>query len=177
MPKVGQIVNTLKGPAVVKHVVLMHERVTVEYPDGKTADLKGDQVWPEDGAMPEALRNLPVESPAPGDQARAVISQGIEVRLAEPEEEEAGRGRRRRRRKSDKSGQPQSVAGPAPAGPQGVGRPLPPRPAPRSGPAEAPSSTRSEADASDQAPDEGAPRQRRRPRYRSRSKGDRPAQG
>lgn len=180
LPKPGQIVNTVKGPAVVKSVVLMHERVTVEYPDNKTEVLNASQIWAEGADMPEEVRQAarePVDDWATTPEGRAT---GMEDE--EPEARNKGSRRRRRRKPSKGSapvgtgqGQPQEAApSPRPSGKQERATedagppPARSRPAPDSPP---------EAQA-EEATTEGnaAKRRRRRPRYRSRTKGSRPAE-
>ena len=60
MPKVGQLVNTRKGPAEVRSVNLMHERLSVRYPDDKFDDLKASEVWGLDEEAPP-LPEVPEE--------------------------------------------------------------------------------------------------------------------
>lgn len=52
LPKIGQLVQTRKGPAEVKHINLMHERLQVAYPNGDTEDLRSSEVWQLDEEIP-----------------------------------------------------------------------------------------------------------------------------
>lgn len=72
LPRPGQIVQTHKGPAEVRNVNLMHERLHVRYPDDTTDDLKASQVWRADEEAPpiEAAPGAdedfaPADTPAP----------------------------------------------------------------------------------------------------------------
>lgn len=175
LPKPGQTVNTVKGPGVVKSVVLMHERVTVEYPDGKTEALSADQVWAEGEEMPPELRQAVAE---PVDE-RQTVTEGPSATLGEEgQETRNASSRRRRRRKASKGsapagagqGQPQPAApAPRPAGKpkRETGNTPPPPPAP-----EAPTDERTPPGPANLS----AGKRRRRPRYRSRPKGSRPAE-
>jgi hypothetical protein len=200
LPKVGQIVATVKGPAVVKSVVLMHERVTVEYSDGKTADLFGDHVWDPDGPPPA---NLPTEKPAPvdeWDETPSPLEESAVPGITTADSAAGGASRRRRRRKPGKKGaaeggapEPAAKAPEAPRAPsQPRRRPSGDRPAGDKPTGERPATDRAAARpagerpaadkpaappaAGGQAAGEGAAKRRRRPRYRSRPKGDKPAQ-
>lgn len=177
LPKPGQIVNTVKGPGVVKSVVLMHERVTVEYSDNKTEALSASQIWAEGAEMPEELRR---PAPEPVDDWERTVEEPVKGIVQDGPEGGGKSSRRRRRRKPGKGSeagdggetQPQKPAPePAPARrrratpdrTQSRARPEPPPEAPTEDAAEAPAA---EGDA--------AKRRRRRPRYRSRSKGPKP---
>lgn len=115
LPKVGEPVNTPKGPAVVKQINLMHERVKVQYPDGDFEELKAAHVWAEGAAPPEDL-------PATAESAPA--APGLEL-LSErqPRERRSGatqRGSRPPRRERERTPtlrQPQERDKPAPPEP------------------------------------------------------------
>lgn len=144
LPKVGMTVNTVKGPAVVKSVNLMHERLHVRYPNDDQEDLKASQVWGLDEEAPPAATLAPVETEKPEPltrlqarpprpQERERPSRGERVRpprearrspVATPEaappetaapEGEEQTGSRRRRRRRDKPRKPTEGQAPAAA--------------------------------------------------------------
>lgn len=63
LPKVGQLVQTRKGPGEVRQVNLMHERVTVRYPDDETETLKASEVFRMDEEIPELEVDQETEVP------------------------------------------------------------------------------------------------------------------
>lgn len=199
LPKVGEIVSTRKGPAVVKRVVLMHERVGVEYPGGALEELTGDEVWPADVVPPEApVKPVVEEAETPVvDEWDTPLSIVPEKGKSAEEGGEAGRSSRRRRRRKPGKGKAEGeapsmaastapAASPAPAAAtedRPARPPRPPRnraankpPAPPETPRPSPAPAAPAAEGG--GGEEGARRRRRRPRYRPRGGGgSKPEQG
>lgn len=149
LPKIGQMVNTRKGPAEVRHINLMHERLSVRYPDDKYEDLKAAEVW----GMNEEAPPLP-ELPEEGELPREDTSLPLMVR---------------QRPKP----QPRSERPERPARPE---RPRPGRPArpeqPAAQPAPKAAEPAAQGEAAGEAPGEGAgPSKRRRRRRPDRRRG------
>jgi len=184
LPKVGEIVSTRKGPAVVKRVVLMHERVGVEYPGGAVEELTGDEVWPADVVPPAAPLPAPAEEPeAPVVDEWATPLSIVPSKGAPDADSDGAKSSRRRRRRKPGKGKTESetpsAAAPASA-PAAESKPArPPRP-PRQRPAtreETPTVSAPPPSNAEGGAEDSARRRRRRPRYRPRGGSSKPDQG
>lgn len=63
LPKVGQLVQTRKGPGEVRQVNLMHERLTIRYPNDEIETLKACEVFRMDEEIPELVVEQDLEAP------------------------------------------------------------------------------------------------------------------
>jgi cell fate regulator YaaT (PSP1 superfamily) len=157
LPRVGQVVHTAQGPGEVRSVVLMHERLTVMYPDGTTADLPASKVYATADDVPE-----PEPEPVPerewGDDMPPV-----KLREADQDSEE-GRGSRSRR-KSKRGGEGVPMTRPKAGAPAPEPRDRGPKPPPAPPP---PSAAAGEGEEDEEGA--GAKRKRRR-RPRRKTKG------
>lgn len=154
LPRVGQVVHTAQGPAEVKSVVLMHERLTVQYPDGSTADLPASKVYATADDVPE-----PEPEPVPerewGDDMPPVKLRDLD------KDTEEGRGSRSRR-KSKRGGEGVPMTRPKAGAPAAEPKDRGPRPAPP-----APQAIDPEAEEEDEG-SASRPKRRRRPRRKSK---------
>lgn len=139
LPKVGQLVNTRKGPAEVRGINLMHERISVRYPDDKWEDLKAAEVWGIDEEAPE-LPELPEEPEIPREDTTLPLM--VRQRPKQPQRSE----------RSERPARPE--------------RPRPGRPARPEQPAAEPTPKVPEPAAAGEAPAEGAAPSKRRRRRR-----------
>lgn len=120
LPKVGQMVNTRKGPAEVRHINMMHERISVRYPDDKYEDLKATELWGMDEEAPP-LPELPEEPEMPREDTTLPLM--VRQRPKPPQRSERGeRPERPARPERPRPGRPakpeQPAAQPAPKAPE-----------------------------------------------------------
>lgn len=97
LPRVGQTVYTQQGPATVKSVLLMHERLTVQYADGSTENLPASQAYESAEAVPARAVDETGEIEFGGDDELPP------VRLREADRSE-GKDRGSRPRRKSKGG-------------------------------------------------------------------------
>ncbi|MEN6643590.1 MAG: regulatory iron-sulfur-containing complex subunit RicT [Armatimonadia bacterium] len=215
LPRVGQLVQTRKGPGEVRQVNLMHERLTIRYPNDETETLKASEVFRMDEEIPELEvadeDELPEEEPEmtrpimrerqPRTRPQRQRPEPAPRRRQEPARPEApapGRqeerpteapqgeapaekSRRRRRRRSDRKPAAQGDAAATPArrdenAPRPPIQPFRPPAVPTTPRSARPKPEQPQPQQGDQAagdrPAGERPARKRRPRFRSRPKGD-----
>lgn len=144
LPRPGQLVNTRKGPAEVRNVILMHERLQVRYPDDTVEDLRASEVWgldEEAPPLPEVREGEEGERPAEDTTLPLMVRQRPKTARRDKPAAPRGEGSRPGRREA-----PPAAPGRRPA-------------APASAPAAAPPA----APAEEAAEGAGKRRRRRRP--------------
>ena len=174
LPKVGQKVNTRQGVAEVRAINLMHERLSVRYPDDSYEDVKAAEVWRLDEEAPPLPEVKPTED---GEMPPEDNTLPLMVRQRPKQAQGAERPQRSERSERPSRGRPERGARPErPAAPERPGRPesrpaqppAPPRPAQAAPPAEG----------EGEAAGTSKRRRRRRPDRRGGTgEGQQPAQG
>jgi len=155
LPKVGQTVNTRQGPAEVRAVNLMHERLHLRFPGENYEDLKASEVWAlgeEPPPLPEVKPGFEDELP-PDDNTLPLMV--------------------RQRPKQPRGDRPERPARPERPRPE---RPRPGRPEPQKAQPAAPAQPVEGAAAPEGEPGAAKKRRRRRPDRRRTGEGQ-PEQG
>jgi cell fate regulator YaaT (PSP1 superfamily) len=183
LPKPGQMVNTRKGPAEVRAINLMHERISVRYPNDDYEDLKATEVWgidEEPPPLPEVKPGDEDDMPPPEDKTLPLMVRQRPKQAQRSERpartERPERPERPSRTRPERGARPERPAGEGPGRPQT--RPLPTSAAPAPAQPAAPS-----AEGEGEAAGASKRRRRRRPDRRrsggsgSSGEGQQPAEG